>query len=454
MSSEEAVVLVDRISKCYRLYENPAARLKEFVVPRLARLVGATAPRYAKEFWALTDVSFDVRRGETVGIIGRNGAGKSTLLQILCGTLTPTSGSVRVNGRVAALLELGAGFNPEFTGRENVYLSGQLQGLSRPEIDARFDEIAAFADIGEFVDQPAKTYSSGMYVRLAFAVSASLSPEILVVDEALAVGDFAFNLKCFKRLEQLRADGCSIVFVSHDVGLVQKMCDRVLYLTRGRTVCFSSSLEATSRYVSDIAPRDSGLVNDSSAIGASQADAAEANDGWPTAESVAEFRAGLPGTVAGTGDVIVESCRVNGGTGAALHFGDRIVVDVRLRAHQPVDDLNVSVYVIDDAGQLLLGSSTALERVPLGRLEAGQRLAVRFAFENRLREGHFGLTVIASRFLSATNFEYLDYLEPAVQFRTIARIGQDRWAIYAPHFDIDVQHQAVAQRTVQDKVGA
>jgi ABC-type multidrug transport system ATPase subunit len=352
-------------------------------------------------------------------------------------TLQPTAGTVQLEGRVAALLELGAGFNPEFTGRENVYFNGQLLGLAREEVDRCFDDIAAFADIGDFIEQPVKTYSSGMYVRLAFAVSASVSPDILIVDEALSVGDFAFNLKCFKRIEQLRAAGCSIVFVSHDVGLVQKLCERVLYLEKGRSVCFTGAADATSRYISDITPSGNQSINASAAEQTTRANQS-ASSRWPTAEAVSRFRSGLAGTVAGNGAAIIEACDVDIEGGAAIRFGDRMRIRVVVRAIDEVDDLNVSVYAIDEAGQLLIGTSTVLEKTHLGLLTAGQRVAVSFSFENRLREGTYGLTVIASRFITATNFEYLDYLEPATQFRTLDRPGEPRWAVYAPPVEVKV----------------
>jgi len=437
MSSEARAIVASGVSKCYHLYERPSDRLKQFFQPRLARLIGAEPRGYGREFWALRDVSFEVQVGETVGIIGRNGAGKSTLLQLLCGTLQPTTGSVRISGRVAALLELGAGFNPDFTGRENVYLNGQLLGLGHDDIDRCFDEIAAFADIGDFIDQPVKTYSSGMYVRLAFAVSASVSPEVLIVDEALSVGDFAFNLKCVKRIEQLRANGCSIVFVSHDIGLVQKLCERVLYLEKGRAVCFAKAADASSRYISDIAPRATDATRSATDEQVNrQGDSASSR--WPSAESVRLFRSSLRGNVAGSGGAIIEACNVGIHAGAAISFGERIEISVVVRAMDNMDDLNISVYVIDDAGQLLVGTSTVLEKIDLGRLAAGQRIAVDFTFDNRLREGNYGVTAIASRFITETNFEYLDYLEPATQFQTLARPAEPRWAVYAPPTEIRV----------------
>ena len=199
--SSEISIKVENLSKCYQVYEQPRDRLRQFVMPRIRRMAGLKPKQYFREFWALRDVSFEVKKGETVGIIGRNGSGKSTLLQMICGTLNPSSGSITGTGRISALLELGSGFNPEFTGRENVYMNAAVLGLDKEEIDARFDGIAAFADIGDFIEQPVKTFSSGMVVRLAFSVAINVDPEILIVDEALSVGDELFQRKCFSRIE-------------------------------------------------------------------------------------------------------------------------------------------------------------------------------------------------------------------------------------------------------------
>lgn len=237
-------IRVNGVSKYFPIYDTPRDRLKQMLLPRLTRLF-ARAPRsYHREFWALHDVSFDIRRGETVGIIGRNGAGKSTLLQIICGTLEPSAGSVETHGRIAALLELGAGFNPEFTGRENVFMNGAILGLSHAEVARRFDEIAAFADIGDFIEQPVKTYSSGMYVRLAFAVQACVDPDILIVDEALAVGDIGFQYKCFKRMEALKKKGVTILMVTHATGSILEYADRCIVLDGGRVVHDTSDVLA------------------------------------------------------------------------------------------------------------------------------------------------------------------------------------------------------------------
>jgi len=240
---EKTAIYLNNVSKCFKRYTRPVDRLKEVLLP------GKT---YGQEFWALRNISFEVMKGETIGIIGRNGAGKSTLLQLICGTLIPTSGEVQVNGRVAALLELGAGFNPEFTGRENVYMNGAIMGLSKIEVDERFDNIAAFADIKDFIDQPVKTYSSGMYVRLAFASAIHVNPDILIVDEALAVGDMFFQAKCMVRMRQMMESGVTVLFVSHDTGSVKSLCQRGVFLDDGELRCIGKASEVVEIYISRI----------------------------------------------------------------------------------------------------------------------------------------------------------------------------------------------------------
>jgi lipopolysaccharide transport system ATP-binding protein len=236
MCSDKVAIEVRGLSKCYQVYEQPVDRLKQFIIPRLFRVFRRNSKQYFREFWALRKIDFTIKKGETVGIIGHNGAGKSTLLQLICGTLNPSHGEISVNGRIAALLELGAGFNPEFSGRDNVYLNASVLGLSKADIDVRFDEIARFADIGDFMEQPVKTYSSGMYVRLAFAVQACIDPEILIVDEALAVGDIGFQYKCFKRMEALKAKGVTILMVTHSTGSILEYADRCLVMEGGRLI--------------------------------------------------------------------------------------------------------------------------------------------------------------------------------------------------------------------------
>lgn len=238
--SSDVAIRVENLGKCFQIYEKPHERLLQ--------MLSLGRRRYYREFWALRAASFEVGRGEAVGIIGKNGSGKSTLLQMICGTLNPSEGMVAANGRVAALLELGSGFNPEFTGRENVHLNGAVLGLEREDINSRFDAIAGFADIGDFIDQPLKTYSSGMVVRLAFAVAVNVDPDIIVIDEALAVGDELFQRKCFARLETIRGRGATMVFVSHSGSTVIELCDRCVLLDGGEQLAVGSPKSLVAKY--------------------------------------------------------------------------------------------------------------------------------------------------------------------------------------------------------------
>ena len=248
MSSRSVVLTLDDVGKCYQTYANPRDRLKQFILPQAHRLLGLHPKHYAHDFWALRHISLELEKGESVGIVGKNGSGKSTLLQIVTGVLSPTEGRVETRGRIAALLELGSGFNHEFTGRENVFLNGALLGFSQAEIEARFDDIAGFADIGEFIDQPVKTYSSGMFVRLAFAVQVQLEPDILIVDEALAVGDALFQKRCYQRLERFLSNGGTLLFVSHDQEVVRTLTSRSVLLDGGHCRSIGPSSEIVLEY--------------------------------------------------------------------------------------------------------------------------------------------------------------------------------------------------------------
>lgn len=281
MSSNDFVIRVRDLSKRYEMYAHPRDRLKQFTLPYVQKLIGNAPSQYFQEFTSLNRVSFDIKRGETVGIIGRNGSGKSTLLQLICGTLSPTSGLVQTNGRIAALLELGSGFNPEFTGRENVYLNAAVLGLSNSEVDKRFEAIAAFADIGSFMEHPIKTYSSGMAVRLAFATAIHVEPDILVVDEALSVGDTAFQQKCLNRIRQMQQEGVSILLVTHSSNTLIEYCDRGIFLKHGELVLDGPCRDVVKAYADDLVedeggtvfvPRESMTINDAARGDATEVD--------------------------------------------------------------------------------------------------------------------------------------------------------------------------------------
>lgn len=372
------------LGKHYQIYESPRDRLKQFVVPRLQRLAGLPPRRYYREFWALQDVSFEIRPGETVGIVGRNGSGKSTLLQIVSGTLHPSCGSVDVNGRVAALLELGSGFNPEFTGRENVYMSGAVLGLSRAEVDERFEAIRAFADIGDFIEQPVKTYSSGMYVRLAFAVIAHADADILVIDEALSVGDAYFVQKCMRFLRGFMERG-TLLFCSHDSGAVNNLCDRALLLRNGRLEMAGTPKEVTEHYLADLhgaAPergRPEPVRPPSRPAAGAPAAPAQAAGG-----ELEIFRFGPDNSGFGAGGARIVEVRffdLQGAPQAFVTGGEDVVLEIRCEAVEDLLHPIVGFQFKDRLGQVLFAENTLAacraEDIPVA---AGGSFAARFAF--------------------------------------------------------------------------
>lgn len=246
--SGDIAIRINNLSKCYQIYDAPHDRLKQFILPRMRRLAARPPMQYFREFWALKNVSFEVRKGETVGIVGRNGAGKSTLLQMISGVLTPTSGTIHTSGRIMALLELGAGLNPEFSGVENIQMSAVVLGMSDSELDRKIDKIIEFAALGEFIHQPVKYYSSGMVMRLAFAVAINFDPDVLIIDEALAVGDELFQLKCIRRIQEIKESGATILFVSHSTHTINQICDRAVLIDGGRAIFMGEAKAVSERY--------------------------------------------------------------------------------------------------------------------------------------------------------------------------------------------------------------
>jgi lipopolysaccharide transport system ATP-binding protein len=388
MSSDVAAIRVNNLSKCYHIYDRPPDRLKQFVLPKLQQLVGRSPRPFYREFWALKDVSFEVNRGETVGVIGRNGSGKSTLLQLICGTLYPTSGSVETNGRVAALLELGSGFNPEFTGRENVYMNGSVLGLTKGEIDDRFDDIAAFADIGEFLEHPIKTYSTGMYTRLAFAVIAHVSAEILVIDEALAVGDAFFVQKCMRFLRKFQETG-TVLFVSHDTGAVTSLCDRAVWLDRGEVLADGNAKDICEAYFTARYVEQTGIALDADTVpfkkpAAGRTQTRKVEQSPPRAQTIETFGFNYDSATFGTGDATIFSVELLNKSGAPLTWiqgGEEAQVIVRATCNKNLEALIMGFHVKDRLGQPLFGDNTFLtyESCPI-HAKAGDKLEARFVF--------------------------------------------------------------------------
>ena len=388
MSSNHPAIRVRDLSKCYEIYDRPQDRLKQSIHPRLQRFVGLEPRNYYREFWALKDVSFDVNKGEAVGIIGRNGAGKSTLLQLICGTLNPTCGFVEVQGIVAALLELGSGFNPEFTGRENVYLSASMLGLRHEEIEDKFDEIAAFADIGDFLEQPVKIYSSGMLMRLAFAVNTCINPEVLIVDEALGVGDAPFQSKCFKRLRQLIDDGTSVLFVSHDISTVRSICSRALWLKNGHAEMWGEAKDVAKEY-ERFCWQEEGVVLDNSEL--SKPERSEQRLTQPNgANGLSSLPALLfsPNTIfetnrqrsrAGNGDVVIKNFLMlneEGYPAISCEYNEELTLWYLLQVCRPTDsDFVIGIWFRDLKGNSVY-SANDLNKIHKLRAVAGESFVV------------------------------------------------------------------------------
>ena len=384
MSSELAIA-VEHLSKCYHIYERPHDRLFQMLV-RGRR-------QFYQEFWALRDVSFEIRRGETVGIIGRNGSGKSTLLQMICGTVNPTAGQMRTNGRVAALLELGSGFNPEFTGRENVYLNASVLGLSRLQTDDRFASIEAFADIGVFIDQPVKTYSSGMMLRLAFAVIAHVDADILVIDEALAVGDAFFTQKCMRFLRDFMQTG-TVLFVSHDTSAVMSLCNRAIWLNQGSVLQDGSPKEVCEHYLQTLfenqqgksaVPRSAGIDRRTDAVAARKDQRAQFINASNLRNDLQVFPFDPASTSFGKGGAQIAGVEFLDESGTPLAWivgGEQVTLRVRVIAHELLDAPIIGFTIKDKFGQNLFGDNTYLSH--LGRpmvCRPGQQIQADFSFQ-------------------------------------------------------------------------
>ena len=376
----DVALRVDRVSKQYRIYERPGDRLTESL----------TRGRWKRhrEFWALRDVSFEIERGTTAGVVGPNGCGKSTLLQIVAGTLEPTHGAVERDGRVAALLELGAGFDPESTGVENVHLNAALMGFSRRETERLLPSVERFAEIGPFIHQPVKTYSSGMFVRLAFAVAASVEPDLLVIDEALSVGDAVFQHRCLRRIKELQERGATVLFVSHDAAAVRALCSRAVLLSAGRVVADGPPAEVLNRYQKLIMEREQAYEEEArAAADAGDAAAADGDDLPPPPRHA--FRHG-DGTAEVVGAELQDATRR---AVAVVETGAELTLRLRVRFARETADAVVGFLLRDRHGVHAYGTNTKEQQVELGRVAAGEAVEVGFAFNCWLGAGEFNVSV-------------------------------------------------------------
>lgn len=382
---------VERVSKQYRIYDHPNDRLKEMV----------TRGRWKRhrEFWALKEISFEVEAGTTTGIIGPNGSGKSTLLQIITGTLEPTHGSVWHQGRIAALLELGSGFNNEFTGIENVFMNAALMGFSRSETEALLPEIERFAEIGSFIHQPVKTYSSGMYVRLAFAAAISASPQILIIDEALAVGDAVFQHRCMRRLKEMQESGVTIFFVSHDPNAIRALCSRAILLNAGRVEAIGKPADVLNRYQKIIMAREEAYAATDKPADASNEDV-ESREFTPL-KSI--YRHGD-----GAAEVVeVDLLDAARHPTTLVETGESVFVRIRILAHTDLDDVVCGFLIRNRHGIHLYGTNTELQGAPFQKLAEGEVMEVTFAFDCWLAPEMLSITV-AAHSRDGVSFDWLD----------------------------------------------
>lgn len=413
--SSDIAIKVEKLSKCYQIYDTPRDRLKQFLLPKVNRLITpikklinanpTPGSSYFKEFLALRDVSFEVKKGETVGIIGRNGSGKSTLLQMICGTLSPTSGFIQTNGRIAALLELGSGFNPEFTGRENVYMNASVLGLAKEEIDARFFDIVDFADIGEYIEQPVKTYSSGMMVRLAFAVIAHVDADILIIDEALAVGDAFFTQKCMRFLRNFKKTG-TVLFVSHDTASVRNLCTWALWLEKGDVIQQGIPKEVCESYLEAFYDAQQG--KSTTTVIKNPNNLKEYTPGRDQRQDfinasnlrndIQVFDFDPDASSFGQGAAHITAVNLYDMDGSPLSWivgGEEVMLRIEVLAQQILNSPIVGFYIKDKLGQCLFGDNTFLSYLdsPVKCLD-GHYLIAEFKFQMpRLASGDYSITV-------------------------------------------------------------
>lgn len=429
IEQHQPVISVRNVGKRYDLYDRNLNRLRDLVL--------RTPGRHAKPFWALRNCSFDVFAGEAVGIVGRNGSGKSTLMQMIAGTLSPTEGEIHIRGRISALLELGSGFNPAFTGRENVYLAGAILGISRTEMDRRFDDIAAFADIGEFLEQPVELYSSGMHARLAFSVAVCVQPDILIVDEILSVGDAGFQQRCVGRMRQMLESGVTLLFVSHSPDLVKSVCTRGLFLRQGRQERFGAAADAVDRYVQSLRLANTERAQQN--VASKRPELAQ-----PLPEPVGEpdpQSAKDQPLRYGTGHGRVLGVRLldqQGQLGAAFGFGERITVEVTLGADTDLDKLELIMVVRDRAGVDVFGTSVISEQRKIRPMAPGDRRRVSFGFTNVLAAGPHGVSITFLRRpdTPGEGMITLDHLDGVAAFEALK---PDRRIWGRVHLPIDVQ---------------
>lgn len=452
----EAPIRLESIGKCYRIFQNPQDRFKQALLDRFHLMTGRQpAPgNLYREHWALRDVSFELEPGEAVGILGRNGAGKSTLLQIIAGTLAPTTGMVHTSGRITALLELGSGFNPEFTGRENVYLNAQILGLTRSEAENKFDDIASFADIGDFIDQPVKTYSSGMMMRLAFSVQTAVDPKVLIVDEALSVGDMFFQAKCMSRINTLVDSGVTLLFVSHDIGIIRQICKRAMLFDRGKIRSLGGTHSVTDTYAklvlegyNALDPAQKPYADEGADAGAVTIAVKSQNiapvldrsngDATPSLGLGAdEFEKKAAFNRTGNFDAKILNIQFlkNGSPAIHFDFDDEIAIKVVVHFSKDLEFLNLGLQFRTPVGANVCFFDTRLQGEFGRRYEGGRTYVFAWRMNLRLQHGDYLLSCGLSHppIGDGRDWRFVDVVPTAYQFRVAPRSGGMIDGYFAP----------------------
>ena len=440
--TDDIAIALTNVSKVFKRYHRPVDRLKELLLPGKQR---------AEEFCALQAINLEIEKGDTVGIIGRNGSGKSTLLQIIAGTLQPTTGNIKVNGRVSALLELGSGFNPEFTGRQNVFFNGRILGLSQAEVEKKFDEIAAFADIDAFIDQPVKTYSSGMFIRLGFAVAVHVEPEILIVDEALAVGDMFFQAKCMAKMQQLIETGVTILFVSHDSSAVKSVCKRALLLQDGKSAAWGKANDVVEKYFSMKVESEQVVVTSDDILDAlhkvvqSERDRAfsKTQHEYPQENSRFLKRASFQRIQNGMASFEnVQLLDISGKEIVAVNYEQTVTLRMTIKVESDIDALAYGYHIRDKNGVDVVYSDSVLENSTLTSLQSGDRYTIDWQFTISLTQGQYNISCVLSIPLNwhVGSVNFCDFVPIAAQFSVST---QDKKLYGSVHWNNDVKIQKV-----------
>jgi lipopolysaccharide transport system ATP-binding protein len=426
-------IKVKNLTKIYHLYNNPQDRLKEALHP--------FKKIYHHDFYAMNDVSFEIKKGETVGIIGKNGAGKSTLLKMITGVLTPTSGSVEVNGKIASLLELGAGFNPEMSGIENIYLNGTLMGFTKEEMHTKIDSILEFADIGEFIHQPVKMYSSGMFARLAFSVAINIDPEILIVDEVLSVGDINFQAKSIAKMKSLIKDkNTTVLFVSHDTGAVKSICENALYIDKGKLINYSTSDIIIEEYFNAMNAQQSISIVENKVGTEIQNDAIE-----NLFQKDIEFdkQAAFQRIQNGKADFInIYLLNTHGEKSTQFEYGEEVTLRMLLKINTDIETLGYAYHIRDSNGVDLVYSDSYIENTTFNDIHNNERYIIDWTFKLKLSEGNYNIASVLSIpiNLNISKVEFCDFIPISVQFTVNKRRPYQLYAKTYWENQVKVEH--------------